>query len=232
MKSRKRKHLLTVTFILIGLAVSCGAMYICLLRYFFYNKYNVHAQRAALGRLNAVYHQEFELLSTEFETKEIETGLYVHMWIYVFEDSRGRQFYAYVRLYGLSEKGSGNFHAPDYLSYVGDTYGQLCLEERLGDKYDLYKYRQERVSIFPSGGDYIFICTKDNAEEIAEMLTEIYFAETEFSDNGCLYCRVNDEHGEKLFSYFWSSVTRNLQKQNKEITKETVYVYILQEIQN
>ena len=234
MKSRKRKHLLTVTFTLIGLAVSCGAMYICLLRYFFYNKYNIHAQRAALDRLNAVYPQEFELLSIEFETTEVRIGgaSYVHMWTYTFEDSNGRQFYVYVRLCGLSERGSGNFHAPDYSSYVNDTYGQLCLEERLGDKYDLYKYRQDKVSRFPDGEDYIFISTKDNTKEIAEMLTEIYFAETEFSDNGCLYCRVNNEHGEELFSYFWSSVSRNLQKQNKEITKETVYAYILQEIQN
>ena len=107
MKDKKRKHLLTVTYILIGLAVSCGAMYMCLLRYFLFNKYNVHAQRAALGRLNGKYHQEYELLSTEFETTEVRIGgaSYVHMWTYIFQDSRGRQFYAYVRLYGLSEKG-------------------------------------------------------------------------------------------------------------------------------
>ena len=64
------------------------------------------------------------------------------------------------------------------------------------------------------------------------MLMEIYFVETEFSDKGCLCCRVNNEEGEKLFMYFWSDITRNLQKQNKEITKETVCAYILQEIQN
>lgn len=234
MKSRKRKHLLIATFILIGLVASCGAMYICLLRYFFYNKYNVHAQRAALNRLNSKYHQEFELLSIEFETREVRIGgaSYVHMWTYAFEDSRGRQFYVYVLLFGLSEKGSGNFHAPDYSSYVNDTYGQLRLEERLGNKYDLYKYRQDKVSRFPDVMDYIFICTKDNAEEIAEMLTEIYYAETEFSNKGCLECRVNNEEGEKLFMYYWSDITRNLQKQNKEITKETVYAYILQELQN
>ena len=75
MKYKKRKHILTVTYIFIGLAVSCGAMYMCLLRYFLFNKYNVHAQRAALGRLNGKYHQEFELLSTEFETTEVRIGV-------------------------------------------------------------------------------------------------------------------------------------------------------------
>ena len=233
MKSRKRKHLLTVTFILIGLAVSCGAMYICLLKYFFFNKYNVYARRAAFDSMSARYSQKFELLFTEFETKEIRAGVeYIYKWTFTFQDSEGRQFYTFVWLYGGRERGEGMFYAPDYYSYIDDTYGQLCIEEKLGDKYDLYKYRQDKVSRFPDGEDYIFICTKDNTEEIAEMLTEIYFAETEFSDNSCLYCRVNDEHGEKLFSYFWSSVTRNLQKQNKEIKKETVYAYILQEIQN
>ena len=233
LKSRKRKHLLTVTFILIGLAVSCGLMYICLLKFYLVNKYNVYARKVALDSMNGRYRQEFELLSTEFETKEIRAGVtYIHKWTFTFRDSEGRQFYTFVWIYGGREKGEGLPYHPDYYPYIDDTYGQLCIEEKLGDKYDLYKYRQDRVSRFPDGEDYIFICTKDNAEEIAEMLTEIYFAETEFSNNGGLYCRVNDEDGEKLFSYFWSSVTRNLQKQNKEITKETVYAYILQEIQN
>ncbi len=234
MKSKKRKHLLTAVFVLVGLVVSCGAMYMCLLRYFFFNKYNVHAQRAALNRLNVKYHQEFELLSTEFETRKTEIGgaSYVHVWTYAFQDGQGRQFYTYVRLYGEYEKGDGLFYEQDYFTYVNDTYGQLCLEERLGDKYDLYKYRQDKVSRFPEVMDYIFIYTKDNAEEIAEMLTEIYFAETEFSNKGCLQCRVNNEEGEKLFMYYWSDITRNLQEQNKENKKEAVYAYILQEIQN
>ena len=29
---------------------------------------------------------------------------------------------------------------------------QLCIEERLGDKFDLYKYRQEKASLFSRRG--------------------------------------------------------------------------------
>ena len=234
MKGKKRRFLLIATFIIIGFVACCGAIYFLLQKYFFYNEHNIHAQRAAWESLNAVYQQEFELLSTEFETKEVRIGgaKYVHMWTYEFQDSQGGQFYTYVRLYGVSEKGDGNSHAPDYSSYIDDTYGQLCIEERLGDKFDLYKYRQEKASRFPNREDYIFICAKDNAEEIAEILTEIYFEEMKFSNSGCLLCLVNNEEGEKLFSYFGWSITRKLQEQDKEITKETVYTYILQEIQN
>lgn len=236
MEGKKRRFLIIAIFIriIIELATYCGAIYFCLSRYFFYNKYNVHAQRAAVDRLNGRYQQEFELLSTEFETKEVRIGgaKYVHMWTYAFQDSQGRQFNTYVRLYGVVEKRDGNSHAPDYFTYVDDTYGQLCIEERLGDKFDLYKYRQEKVSRFPNREDYIFICTKDNAEEIAEILTEIYFEEMEFGNYSCLLCLVNNEEGEELFSYSRSSITRKLQEQNKEITKETVYTYILREIQN
>ena len=101
LKSRKRKHLLTVTFILIGLAASCGAMYIYLLRYFFYNKYNVHAQRAALDRLNAVYHQEFELLSIEFETTEVRIGgqamsICGHMYLRIAVEDNFMHMYVYM----------------------------------------------------------------------------------------------------------------------------------------
>ncbi len=234
MKDKKRVHLLIAAVALIIFLVGCGITQLYAMRYYYCNKYNVLARRAALSRLNEIYCQEFELLSTEFETTETGTGQghYVHMWTYRLQDSQGKQFYTYVRLYGEREKGDGVFYATDYLSYVDDTYGQLCIEEILGNKYDLHKYRQEKVNCFPDRKDYIFVYTKDNADEIARILTEIYFKETEFSTGCCLRCRVNNEDGEELFSYFWSSVTRNLQKQNKEITKETVYAYILQEIQN
>ncbi len=233
MKGRKRMFLLIAISIVIGFAACCGAIYFLLQKYYFFNEHNIHAQRAAWESLNAVYQQEFELLSTEFETKEVKAGVkYIYMWTFTFQDSQGRQFYSYLCLYGGSEKGEGLFYAPDYSTYVDDTYAQLCIEERLGDKFDLYKYRQEKASCFPNGDDYIFIYTKDNAEEIAEILTEIYFEEMEFSSCSCLLCLVNNEEGEELFSYHGSSITRKLQEQDKEITKETVYTYILQEIQN
>ena len=141
---------------------------------------------------------------------------------------------AYARSYGLIEKGDGNSHASDYFSYIDDTYGQLYIEEELGNKFDLYQYRQEKGSRLddPEWEDYIFICTKNNVAEIAELLTEIYFKETEFSNGGCLKCLVNNEEGEMLFSYYWWDITRELQKQDKEITEQTVYAYILQELKN
>lgn len=186
-----------------------------------------------------MYNQEFELLSTEFETKGVEKEVakggakYVHMWMFTLRDSQGRQFYAYDRSFGSHEK-EGAFYHLDYYNgdYIDDTYGQLCIEERLGDKFDLYKYRQEKGSLIPYQEDYIFIFTKNNADEIAEILTEIYFAETEFSIGGCLKCLVNNEEGETLFSYHWWSIKSILQKQNTEITEQTVYAYILQELQN
>lgn len=233
LKSRKKK---IITMIIIGIVVCCGGIYFLLIKYFFYNKYNLHAQRAVLDRLSNRYDQEFELLSTKFRTKEVEAGgaKYVHMWTFLLQDSRGKQFYAYVRLYGLVEKGDGNFYSPDYSSYIDDTYGQLCIEERIGDQFDLYQYRQEKGSKpdDPEWEDYIFICTENNTDEIVELLTEIYLREMEFSNGGCLKCLINNEEGETLFPYFGWNITRELQEQDKEITEQTVYAYILHELKN
>ena len=57
------------------------------------------------------YNQEFELLSIEFETKEVETGgaKYVHIWTFTLRDSQGRQFHVYDRIFGLIEKGEELF---------------------------------------------------------------------------------------------------------------------------
>lgn len=233
MKNRKKT---AVMIIIIGIVICCVGIGLFLARYFFYNKYNVYARKAALDSLSERYEQEFELLSTKFETKEVETkgARYVHMWTFTLQDNQGREFLTYVRLYGLIEKGDGNFQASDYSSYIDDTYGQLCIEERLDDPFDLHRYRQEKGSRLdePKWEDYIFTCTKDNMAEIAELLTEIYFEEAEFSGGGCLNCLVNKEDGETLFSYFGHDITRELQKQEKEITEQTVQAYILQELKN
>lgn len=233
LKGRKK---MIIFMIIIGIIICCSGIYLFLLKYFFYNKYNIYEQRAVLDRLNGRYNQEFEILSIEFETKEVKTGgaKYVHMWTYVLRDNQGRQFYVYARAYGLVEKGDGSSYFPDYYYYIDDTYGQLCIEERLGNKFDLYQYRQEKGSRLDDTEweDYIFICTKNNVAEIAELLTEIYFEETEFGNGGCLKCLVNNEEGETLFSYYWWDITRELQKQNKEITEETVYTYILQKLED
>jgi hypothetical protein len=80
--------------------------------------------------------------------------------------NQGRQFYAYARLYGLIEKGDGNSHASDYFSYIDDLEWE----------------------------DYIFICTKNNVAEIAELLTEIYFKETDYGFlTNSASCSINKE---------------------------------------
>ena len=189
-----------------------------------------------MDTLSERYHQEFELLSTEFETKEVETegAGYVHMWTYALQDEQGRQFRAYERLYGLVEKGDGNFHASDYFNYIDDTYGELCIEESFGDSFDLSPYRQEKGKRFDEPGweDYLFICEKDHEAETAKLLTDLYFKEAELWEDGCLKCLVKDEAGEPLFSYYWWDITRALQRQEKEITDQTVYAYILRELED
>lgn len=223
-----------IFLIIVGLLICCCGIYIFLLRYFFYNKYNIYAQRATLDRLHEMYNQEFGLLSIQFETKKTMTGgaKYIHIWTFTLEDNQGKQFHAYVNEYGVIKKGDGNFNALDYFNYIGDTYGQICIEERLDDEFALHQYRQKKESELFEQKDYIFVCTRNNAAKIAEVLTNMYFKETEFSSGGCLKCLVCNEEEENLFSYYWWSITRKLQEQNKEITEQTVYTYILQELRN
>lgn len=224
--------------IILGIIIYCSGVYIFELRYYFFNKYNVHAKRKMLDRLDTRYNQEFEMLSTEFETKEVEidgSTRAVHIWTYKLKDNQGKQFYAYVYRYGsVGIPFDGNSCATDYYNYIDTNYGQLCIEERLGNQFDLSQYRQEKGVRYDDlyWVDYIFICTENNTAEIAELLTDMYFKEPEFSDGGYLNCLVNNEEGETLFSYYWWEITRELQKQNKEITEETVYTYILQKLEN
>ena len=231
MKGRNKKFFLMI----LGILICCAGIYVLLSKYYFFNKYNVYERRQVLNYLNRMYNQEFELLSIEFKTTEVDTkgARYIHMWTFTFQDDQGREFYAYDRMYGLNEN-EGAFYHPDYYSndYIDDTYAQLCVEESLGDNRSLYKYRQKKGDIVPYQNDYIFICTKDNANEIAEILTEIYFAEDEFSNGGCLRCMVNSEEGKELFSYHWWTITRKLQKQGEEISEQTVYAFIMQELKN
>ena len=119
----------------------------------------------------------------------------------------------------------------DYVSYRDDTYAQVRIEELLGKKYGLFSYRQEKGSRFPEREDYIFVCVPDKETEIAEMLTEIFFTETKFSIGGCLYCRVNNEAREQVFSYHhWTISSQLVNQQGREITEENVYEYILEEL--
>lgn len=229
----------TIFLIAFGLAVlsCCGVIYILLQRYYLFNEKNVYVQREVLERLDYLYPQEFELLSIEFET--VDTGVRsMHMWTFTFRDSQGRQFYVYDRISGSGSSAEdlgldGAFDHPDYYNkdYIDDTYGQLCIEERLGDRYNLQQYRQEKGNVLPYQPDYIFVYTGDNADEIAEILTQMYFEETEFSNGSCLRCLVNNEKGEEIFTYYRGSVTNKIQNQGIEITEQTVYEYFLQKLQ-
>ncbi len=233
-----------ILLIILGLVVLCGISvgnYIFLQKYYFFNEKNVYVQREVMERLDYLYSQEFELLSIEFETIKVDTGGAgsMHMWTFTFRDSRGRQFYVYDRISGSGSSAEdlgldGAFYHLDYYNkaYIDDTYGPLCMEEILGDKFNLQQYRQEKGNVHPYQPDYIFVYTEDNADEIAEILTEMYFKETEFSSGGCLRCLVNNEMGEEMFTYHWGAVTHKLQNQGIEITEETVYAYFLGKMQN
>lgn len=50
------------------------AIYYCLTRYFFYNKHNIYARRSIINILEKKYDRTFNLLSTEFETREEKIG--------------------------------------------------------------------------------------------------------------------------------------------------------------
>lgn len=238
MKGRKKM----IFRIILGLVILCGisgGIYVFFQKYYLFNEKNVYVQREVLERLNHLYSQEFELLSIEFETIKVDTGgaSCMHMWTFTFRDSQGRQFYVYDRISGSGtsvEGVDGAFYHLDYYNkdYIDDTYGQLCMEERLGDKFNLQQYRQEKGNALPYQPDYIFVYTEDNADEIAEILTEMYFKETEFSNGSCLRCLVNNEMGEKMFTYYRGTVTNKLQNQGTNITEQTVYEYFLQKLQN
>lgn len=215
------------------LLLICGYMvYYCLTRYFFYNKHNVYAQRAIIKSLEYKYDGTFNLLSTEFETREEKIGgaKYVHIWTFTFEDDTGKEFSAYLWGYGLVKNGDGNSHAADYSAYYTDTYGQLCIEERLGDKFDLQKYRCVKNSQQLKKEDYVFVCSEHNEEEIANILTQMYFEEIKAHTSGGLLCLVYDNKDNAIFRYTHKNITLEMQDSGEEITEETVYAYILNNI--
>lgn len=217
----------------LGIAILLGAACLWLCRCFFYNPYNVHARRAALETMSEKYGREFALRSVTFGTQETGPGKYVHLWTFDLEDDAGRPCQAFVRCYGLVKTGDGNAHAPDYFTAVDDTYGQLRLEERLADTIDLRPYRLQKGSD-PGRAvweDYRFACAENGEAEIAALLTEIYFAEAEISAWGCVRCAVCGEAGETLFSYDRRNVTRALQEQGVEATREAVYGFLMRALQ-
>ena len=108
MKGRKK-----VIFGIIAGVMVCIGFFFILVRYFFFSKYNVHARREILDRLNGMYEQEFDVLSVEYEPKETDMpgGVkYMYLWKFTCEDREGRKCYAYIRLYGMKKWGEGTLH--------------------------------------------------------------------------------------------------------------------------
>ena len=213
----------------------CGyAICYYLTRYFFYNKHNIHAQRAIINSLENKYDGTFNLLSTEFETREEKIGgaKYVHIWTFIFEDDTGKRFSAYLWGYGLVKSGDGNFHSADYSTYYTDDYGQLFIEERLGNTFDLQKYRCVKNSQQLTKEDYVFVCSEHNEGEIANILTQMYFEEIKAHKCGGLLCLVYNDIDNLIFKYTHENITLEMQDSGEEITEETVYAYIFKMLYN
>lgn len=212
-----------------GMVFVLGGIQLLLLRYFYFSRYNIHAQRVAEKCLSRQYNQEFELIETEFETQKAGESEYIRKWIYTMQDSMGRQFFVCTGgYYGTS---MGAFYHPDYYNSASDTYCQVRIEEYLEKEYGLSRYRIDTTDVFPeNSADYIFVCTEENEDNIAEILTRIYFTETEFSYDGCLYCLVKNQDGEMIYSYRRSLVKKELQDKDTEITEKSIYDHFLQQI--
>ncbi len=230
MKKKKLFVLVGIIFLLlcfVGLRV----------RFYYFNKYNLYAQRAIMNSLNNKYGQEFKLLSTEFETRENEGdgAPYIHIWTYTFEDEYGRIFNAYLWAYGVIGKGAGNSHSPDYGSYRSDNYCQLRIDECMGKEFELQNYLQEKSNENPGVDDYVFVCRDGNEEDIARVLMNMYFTESTFCQTGCLQCSVNDENGEPIFEYSKYTVDRALAKKDVDVanvSEEIISDYILQQLKH
>ena len=224
----KRRRWLIIAGVLI---VLCIMFYILLLRYFYFNKYNIHAPKAIIWRLNNVYGQEFVLDTISYQVREnTEEGpSYVYTWTFTLHDEVGTEFHAYLWLFGSHQYGEGMSYELDYgAAKMSDDYGQLVIEKRLGEQIDFDQYRRLKSTENPDEPDYLFVYKENNAQEIAEILTKIYFEEQQYTQGVGLRCKVTDEEGEELYFYTCWDVANHLE--DEEITEETVYKYILQEI--
>lgn len=215
-----------------------------LLKYYYFNKHNVDAREAALNDVNRKYNQEFELMATDFEREKYghrewfgaesvyDRAIYRQRWIFTMQDSEGRQFYTYL-VRGSAFWIDGDFGGDYFSNCSGDTYGQVRIEEYLENEYGLSRYREDKSVGEPQKkADYVFVCSNGHADEIAEILTGIYFTETEFSKSGWVDCKVNNEDGDEMFFFRGKSVADDLKKENKEITETCVYEYILQKLED
>lgn len=218
---------------LILILVLLGGFTFIRIKYYYFSEYNVYAKREIKKLLDYRYDENFHFISADYmvcENADKGRG-YIYLWRYTLEDDAGRVFYAHLWGFG-SSKINGNHYEPDYgAAGESETYGQLRIEECMPEKYELYKYRQDKNYGAVSVQDYLFVCKDGNEAYIAEILTQIFFKEETFSPNGCLKCQVEDENGKELYVYWSYRIKFDLEEQEKEITEETVQEYILEKLE-
>lgn len=158
-----------------------------------------------MWRLNSDYDQEFVLDSISFQTRKNnkEGPSYVYTWTFTLYDEEGTKFHAYLWLFGSHQYGEGMSHELDYCAaYMSNDYGQLVIEKHLGEQLDFAQYRRLKSSENPDEPDYLFVYKENNVEEIANILTEIYFEEKEYVQGVGLRCKVTDKKGKELYSIY------------------------------
>lgn len=205
-------------------------LYIISLRYYSFNKYNIHARNAVLEKLDVKYHTEFKIDSVSYEMVERQIGgaKYIHIWMYHLRDDEGREFDAYLWMYGLRGKGDGCSHAEDYFTYFSDTYGQVRIEECLVGKYELKQYRCNKDINNLEIEDYHFVCDKENEEAISAIITDVLFEELAFCPKGGLICLVTDEEGKEVLRISQYMIKEKFNKENLEMTHDGVQSYLLE----
>ena len=233
----KRYHSKTEVYSIIFGIIVCAlfwgsAIYFYLSRYYFFNRHNIYAQRAVVDILERRYDQEFDLLEIKFQrwSDPSKEGRMINRWTFLLSDNEGRLCYSYLWMYGVGPV-AGNPVEIEYHMRITDSYEQLRVEEYLEDEFCLSQYRQQIPDKYEDWVDYVFIYTENNSDEIAEILTKVYFTEPEYSRYGRLKCRVSNEDGEEVFWYDRIKIRDKLQNEGIEITQETIYEYIIQELQ-
>ena len=198
-------------------------------RYYYFNKYNVHARKAMTDILSIKYNEKMTLRSVQYEVIKTEINAkprYIYVWDFEYADENERLFHAYLWLYGYKEK-DGMYYEDDYYNYSSDTYGQLRMEESFDGGYDLAQYRYNKDIFHLDEKDYCFICNGTNCEEIAKTITDIIFEELTFCPKGGLCCVVEDTDGGEITCLYQHKIKMALRKQNLEMTYDNVQDYIM-----
>ena len=197
MKNGKKKRILSITAgCMMLMMLFAGGVYYILTRYYFYNAHNRYAKNEMMYHLDYWYDKPFELLSTEYETVEAKSDKlqgYVYIWTYTLADDKGEQLQACLWLYGLLEKGAGNTHAPDYGSYISDTYVEAGTESLA---YEIEQVEEDyRISVYDGRKNLLYedLCPREPViKRIGKNTLEIH----EGAGNTWWSVFINGETGE------------------------------------